>query len=53
MDGELSKVSLDIHFDPKRSFAASPEDQKYRSFPKFYPKFYLKFEFDEAATEYE
>ena len=53
MDGELSKVSVDIQFDPKRSFAASPEDQKYRSFPKFYLKFYLKFEFDEAATEYE
>ena len=53
MDGELSKVSVDIQFDPTRSFMLSPEDQKYRSFPKFYPKFYLKFDFDEAATEYE
>ena len=24
MDGELSKVSVDIQFDPERSFAACP-----------------------------
>ena len=26
MDGELSKVSVDIQFDLERSFAASPDD---------------------------
>ena len=53
MDEELSKVFVVIQFDPERSFAASPEDQKYQSFPKYYWKIYLKFEFDEAATECE
>ena len=51
MDEELSKVFVVIQFDPERSFAASPEDQKYQSFPKYYWKIYLKFEFDEAATD--
>ena len=32
MDGELSKVSVDIQFDPERLFIASPGDQKYREF---------------------
>ena len=36
MDREISKVFVDIQFDPERSFAASPEDQKYQSFPKYY-----------------
>ena len=53
MDGKLSKVSVEIQFDPVRSFVASPEDQKYRGIPKFYGKIYWKFVFDEAATEYE
>ena len=28
MDGKLSKDFGDTQFDPKKSFAASPEDQK-------------------------
>ena len=36
MDGELFKVSVEIQFDPERSFVASTEDQKYRGIPKFY-----------------
>ena len=52
MDRKISKISVDIQSDPKRSFAASPEDQKLQGFPKFYLKICLKFDFDEVATEY-
>ena len=36
MDGELSKVFIDIQFDPKRLFMGSPENQKYQGIPKSY-----------------
>ena len=49
MDGELSKVSVDVQFDLKRSFAASPGDQKYRRIPKFYWNSHQKIVFDEAV----
>ena len=53
MDGKLSKVSVDIQFDPKILFAASPEDQKYQGIPKSYWNSQIKIVFDEAATECE
>ena len=39
MDRKLFNVSKDIQFDHEKTFAASPEDQKYQSFPKLYIKF--------------
>ena len=36
MDRKLFNVSKDIQFDHEKTFAASPEDQKYQSFPKYY-----------------
>ena len=53
MDGKLSKVSMDIQFDPERLFAASPEDQKYQGIPKSYWNSHKKIVFDEAARECE
>ena len=53
VDGELSKVSVDMQFDPERSFAASPGDYLYRRIPKFYWNSHQQIVFDEAARECE
>ena len=53
LDGKLSKVSVDIQFDPERLFAASPEDEKYWGIPKSYWNSHKKIVFDEAVREYE
>ena len=36
VDGELSKISVDMWFDPERSFAASPGDHLYGRILTFY-----------------
>ena len=53
VDGELSKISVDMWFDPERSFAASPGDHLYRQILKCYLTSHQKIGFDEVATECE